>query len=177
MDLSDAMLQVTLQKVGHTHKGLNASVYKIPLPSNSIDGAISINVFNHIEDLEKAIMEINRVIVMGGELVINFTNLFSYYFLAGFLVNRKKESIGRQVYSRWLMPKEFFILLTDNGFEITEYVGNVFVPLYLDVPVIRELLMFADKISTRSILRIFAPAIFVKCKKTRTVTGDNTREG
>lgn len=170
MDLSDAMLEVTLQKVGHSFKGLNASVYKIPLPSKSIDGVFSINVFNHIEDLEKAFSEINRVLVDGGELVINFANLFSYFFLAGLLVNSRQESIGRQVYSRWEKPNTFMNLLESHGFEIVEQVGNVFVPIYLDIPVVREMLIVLDKITTRSFLRGIAPAIFVKCKKVRDVS-------
>ena len=165
IDLSDAMLEVTLQKVGHTHTGLNASVYDIPLPSNSIDAVLSINVFNHIEDLEKALCEINRVLVDEGELVINFVNLFSYYFLAGLYVNHRRESIGRKVYSRWIKLKDIEKLLKDTGFEILEQVGNVFVPIHLDIPVIREIMIFLNKISSRSILRFIAPAIFLKCKK------------
>ena len=165
MDLSEAMLEITLQKAGHNHKGLNASVYKIPLPSNSIDAVLSINVLNHIEDLEKALSEINRVLMDEGELVINFANLFSYYFLAGLLVNLQQKSLGRQVYSRWVKPSVFFNLMKNSGFEIVEQVGNVFVPIYLDFPVIRELPIFLDKVSARSFLRFFSPAIFIKCKK------------
>lgn len=169
MDLSDAMLEVTLQKVGHSFKGVNASVYQIPLPSKSIDGLVSINVFNHIEDLEKAFSEINRVLVEDGELVINFANLYSYFFLAGTLVNFRQESIGRQVFSRWANPKIFLSLLENHGFEIVEQVGNVFVPIYLDIPVIREILIVLDKVTTRSFFRSIAPAMFVKCKKVRNV--------
>lgn len=170
LDISDAMLEMTLQRVGNSHKGLNASVYKIPLPSKSIDAVLSINVFNHIEDINKAFSEINRVLVDGGELVINFTNIFSYYLLAGLIVNLKQESLGRKVYSHWLKPGTVSDSLEINGFEIIEQVGNVFVPKYLDAPIIREIIIFLDKVTTRSFLHIFSPAIFMKCKKVRDAT-------
>jgi ubiquinone/menaquinone biosynthesis C-methylase UbiE len=171
LDLSDAMLQTTLEKVGRSHRGLNASVYEIPLPSHSVEAVLSINVFNHIEDLPKALGEVNRVLTHNGEFVVNFTNLSSYFFAAGLLVNRKQKSIGRQVYSKWLKPRDFMRLLESSGFEIQEIVGNVFVPIYLDVPIIRDILMGLDKISTHSFLRFMAPAIFVKCKKSGDLPG------
>lgn len=172
MDLSDAMLEMTLKRVGNSHKGINASVYKIPLPSNSIDGILSINVFNHIENLNRAFGEINRVLLRNGELVINFTNIFSYYFLAGLFVNLRQESIGRQVYSFWLKPRKIYHLLEKNGFEIIDKVGNVFIPLYLDFPILREIFIFLNKVTTGSFLQVIAPAIFIKCKKVKNVTGN-----
>lgn len=165
LDLSDAMLQSTLDKVGRSHKGLNASVYQIPLPDCSVEKVISVNVFNHVEDLPRALSEVNRVLVDGGEFVVNITNLYSYFWLAGMLVNRKQKSIGREVYSKWLEPGEFLRLLDNCHFIVQETVGNVFVPIYLDLPIIREVLFLLDRISRKGPLRWLAPVIFVKCKK------------
>ena len=171
LDLSDAMLQSTLNKVGRNHKGLNASVYQIPLPDCSVEKVISVNVFNHVEDLPRALEEVNRVLVDSGEFVVNITNLCSYFWFAGIMVNRKQKSIGREVYSKWLRPKDFLKLLASCQFEVLETAGNVFVPIYLDLPVIREVLFLLDKISRRRLLRWLAPTIFIKCKKSGKLSG------
>ncbi len=176
MDLTNEMLEITLQKVGRTHEGINASVYEIPLPSNSVEAILSINVFNHIENIESALREVNRILKDGGELVINFTNIASYFFIAALLVNFRKESIGRRVYSRWISRNKFIRMLKNNGFEITGQVGNVFVPIYLDKPLIRDVLIFLDKISARSIFRDLSPSIFLKCKKVKN-TSNGQKEG
>jgi ubiquinone/menaquinone biosynthesis C-methylase UbiE len=167
LDLSDAMLQSTLDKIGRTHKGLNASIYQIPLPSCSVEDVLSINVFNHIEDLPAALHEVNRVLAIGGEFVVNITNLYSWFLPAGLIVNQKKKSIGRDVFSKWLKPRKFVQLLEKQGFRVEESCGNVFVPISLDRPVLREALIFMDKLSTYSFLKYLAPAIFYKCRKTR----------
>lgn len=170
LDLSDAMLQMTLARVGGNHKGLNASVYDIPLLPRSMEAALSINVFNHVDDLAKALSEVNRVLVNGGEFIVNFNNLRSYFFFAGLMVNRKGKSIGRDVYSHWDKPRDFFALLEKHNFRVQEVAGNVFVPLSLDLPVIREFLIFLDKISRHSFLRLLSPSVFVKCVKTGDLT-------
>jgi ubiquinone/menaquinone biosynthesis C-methylase UbiE len=171
LDLSDAMLQSTLNKVGRSHKGLNASVYQIPLPDSMVEKVISVNVFNHVEDLPKALAEVNRVLVDGGEFIVNITNLCSYFWLAGVLVNRKQKSIGRDVYSKWFAPKAFQKMLMGCHFEVLETVGNVFVPIYLDLPVIREMLFLLDRISRKGVLRWLAPTIFFKCRKAGNLPG------
>ncbi len=168
LDLTTGMLKVTRKKFASTSKefrGINASVYNIPLPANSRDAVISINVFNHIDRPQDALREIHRVLKPGGKLLVNFTNLYSYYLPMAVLINNSHKSIGRDVYSVWSKPGEVKQILNGLGFTITETAGNVFVPLNLDKPVIRNIPLALDKVSRNSLLKWLAPNLFFYCEK------------
>jgi ubiquinone/menaquinone biosynthesis C-methylase UbiE len=162
------MLAVTREKLKANHpvfNGVNGSTYEIPLVSESRDAVISINVFNHIQEPATAIKEINRILRPNGKLLINFTNLYSIYWPFASYINSKHTSIGRDVYSVWSKPKEVSTILSASGFNILDVVGHVFVPLYLDKPVLRRIPIFLDGLSRKAPLKWMAPSLFYYCEK------------
>lgn len=168
LDLTMGMLNVTRDKLKLKHpvfNGINGSAYEIPLASNSRDAVISINVFNHIQEPAKAIREIYRVLRPKGKLLINFTNLYSIYWPFALYIDYKHTSIGRDVYSVWSKPKEVLSLLSSIGFNIIGVVGHVFVPLYLDKPILRKFPIFMDGLLKEAPLKWIAPALFFYCEK------------
>jgi ubiquinone/menaquinone biosynthesis C-methylase UbiE len=168
IDLTLEMLKVTRKKLEHNDyqfNGINASGYKIPLATGSKDAVISINVFNHIEEPLQIISEIHRVLRQGGKLLLNFTNIYSYYFPLALYVNHMHTSIGRDVYSVWSKPSDVTSLLSSIGFSLVEIVGHVFVPKHLDRPIIREIPILLDKVARNNPLKWISPTLFFYCEK------------
>jgi len=168
MDIALQMLNVTRSKLhssSHQFMGINGSIYQLPFENGWFDAAYSINVFNHLEYLKSAFSEVNRILKEDGLFLVNFANLYSYYFPLAFIINRRQKSIGRNVYSRWLSIPQMKHLLDAAGFSIIRSFGNVYVPVYLDQPVIREIPLLLNSISTNSALKWLAPSIFLLCIK------------
>ncbi len=168
IDLALQMLYVTRSKMmslNQQFNGSNGSVYQLPFEDGLFDAAYSINVFNHLENLPRALAEANRILKNDGLFLVNFANLYSYYFPMALIINRKHKSIGRNVYSRWLSISQLKQLLHSAGFSIVKSFGNVYVPVFLDIPVIREIPLIVNRISTRSALKWIAPSIFLLCSK------------
>lgn len=63
------------------------NAYEIPLPDNSVDGAISINVWFHLADIEKASQELSRVLKAGGSFFINTADNDSLKTWKSFYIN------------------------------------------------------------------------------------------
>jgi len=168
MDLTKGMLDVTKNKLKqeeHSFVGVNGSVINIPFANETKDAIISINVMNHIEDFKNSLVEFKRVLKPNGKLLINVTNLYSIYFPFALFVNLRKSSIGRKVYSVWSKPNQVQKELFDIGFDIREVVGHVFVPLFLDKAIIRNIPIFFDKFSNKKFFRKISPVLFYYCEK------------
>ncbi|MCL5961628.1 MAG: class I SAM-dependent methyltransferase, partial [Chloroflexi bacterium] len=109
VDLSIEMLKTTRRKLhpmGKPFAGVNASIYRLPIRDNTFDGALCVNVFNHLDSPDLALRELARVLTPKGTLVVNFANRQSYYWPAAFVINRRRRAIGRNVFSSWLSPSE-----------------------------------------------------------------------
>ena len=55
------------------NKGLNCyfgSIYSIPFKNKSFDGVLCYNILEHLENIEKAVIEIKSVLKHGGKLII-----------------------------------------------------------------------------------------------------------
>lgn len=63
------------------------NAYEIPLGDSSVDGAISINVWFHLADLEKASQELSRVLKTGGSFFINTADNNSLEIWKSFYIN------------------------------------------------------------------------------------------
>ena len=50
------------------------NAYELPIGAQSVDGVVSVNVFFHLANLEKAVEEISRVLKVGGSFFVNTTN-------------------------------------------------------------------------------------------------------
>ena len=172
LDIALQMLKVTRSKMvilDQQFIGTNGSVYSLPFRSDNFDAVYSINVFNHLENPENALSEVNRILKTNGLFLVNFANLYSYYWPMAIFINRKQKSIGRNVYSKWLSVETIKKLLNELGFEILKSVGNVYVPIYLDQPVVREIPLLLNYISSKSILKWIAPSIFFLCRKENSI--------
>jgi ubiquinone/menaquinone biosynthesis C-methylase UbiE len=89
------------------------SVTNLPFKDNSFDFIFSVDVLQHVPDLEKAIKEFFRVLRKGGALIIVDKNKFGLhkkYLIPGRLIQKYKELTGWRYSSfkeRWFNPKEF----------------------------------------------------------------------
>jgi ubiquinone/menaquinone biosynthesis C-methylase UbiE len=169
VDLSPLMLQIAMKNLNDLERlrlrgNANASVYGLPFRENTFQAAISINVFNHLMYPFDALKELARVMVPGGELVVNFPNVYSYFFVPASIINAKQKALGKDVYSSWYKPKTILGLLHRTGYEIVHIKGHVHIPRWLDIPFLRSILRFADKSSRESWLSRYAPIWFIKCR-------------
>ena len=170
LDIAIRMLGVTRSKmlrVSQHFMGTNSSAYEMPFDKQVFDAAYSINVFNHLEKPIIALAEVNRILKINGLFLVNFSNLYSYFWPIAAYINHGHKSVGRNVYSVWYTLKEMREILHNAGFVIEKTMGNVYVPLYLDYPVIREMPIALDAISRRSILKWISPSVFFLCRKNK----------
>lgn len=76
VDISEGAIRVAEEHAKQS--GLNdlityehGSLYKLPLPNASLQAAVYPDVLEHLEDLDSAMQEISRVLVIGGVLVFD----------------------------------------------------------------------------------------------------------
>ncbi len=83
---------------------MNASAIDLPFADNSFDMVFSSFVLEHVPNLNKAILEINRVLKPGGHnicIVPTSTDaVYSFFFYYMYLVKRTFVKIGELVYSK-----------------------------------------------------------------------------
>jgi ubiquinone/menaquinone biosynthesis C-methylase UbiE len=83
-DVSDKLLKVAAKKSGKNFSSLVSDISNLPIMSNSFDGAISFTVLDQIEDLEKVMDEVVRVLKPGGLFLFDispFPTFDFWYFL------------------------------------------------------------------------------------------------
>lgn len=71
------------QALGIYKKSMVASVYSLPFPNSSFATVFSNSVIEHIKDLDRALDEINRVLIPGGQLVITVPSVYLSQYLLG----------------------------------------------------------------------------------------------
>jgi ubiquinone/menaquinone biosynthesis C-methylase UbiE len=171
VDLSVEMLKVTQEKLQQNSllpfSGTNASIYHLPFRAGTFDCVLTINVFNHLEMPSVALCELARVLKLGGKLVMNFANRYSYFWPAAFVITRRQRAISKGVFSSWLSRTEIARYLEDAGFRVIRTIGHVHIPPYLDKPLIRNIIYLLDSISRDSLLSFWAPILFLDCEKVR----------
>lgn len=123
--------------------GCNAEagdVYRLPLPSGSVDFVLFMEVIEHLEHPETAVQEIRRILVPGGRLVMAFPN-DAMFKLARILTLRIREAAYDPGHVRQWTPQEMRVLLNRNGFT-TVFSQNI--PFYF-WPISLHSIMAADK--------------------------------
>ncbi|MBW1842609.1 MAG: class I SAM-dependent methyltransferase [Deltaproteobacteria bacterium] len=98
--------------------GCNAKtgdVYNLPLPSNSVDFVLFMEVIEHLEHPETAIQEIRRVLVHSGRIVIVFPNDMVFK-IARILTLRFREAAYDPGHVRQWTPGDMHDFLTGQGF-------------------------------------------------------------
>jgi len=73
-----------LDKVADYHPDIIADIHKLPMADNSVDAIICIAVLEHVEEPQKAMAEIYRVLKPGGYCFIYVPFLFYYHPMKGY---------------------------------------------------------------------------------------------
>lgn len=70
----DEYIGIDMEQTGHEHKNSKIDVYydgkNIPFPDKSFESVFCSEVFEHVFNLDEIIMEINRVLKVGGKILI-----------------------------------------------------------------------------------------------------------
>jgi ubiquinone/menaquinone biosynthesis C-methylase UbiE len=72
VDISETMLTkaAKLHRMDNRFQPHAGSITELPLPDNSVDGAITVNTLYFVDELDRAFAEIARVLIPGGRIVI-----------------------------------------------------------------------------------------------------------
>ena len=109
------------------------SIYKLALENESVDTVIVSDVFEHLDDLPRALSEIHRVLKPGGIVVFDTIAKTWWSFLSTYLIAQEILGIveaGAHDWHMFINPDQLGMLLTDAGFESTQsdwqgIVGNI----------------------------------------------------
>ena len=163
-DLSKEMLQMTKERIKGQANNFyltESSIYSLPYKDSVFDAIFTVNVLNHIQDIDRALSEMTRVLKTGGGFLLSFHNLSSYYYPAAILLNRNNRAYKKDVYTVWRPYRGFLDKLCEIGLQINQIRGNVYIPIWLDYPVLRTILTIIDKFSRYGPLVKFSPTIFI----------------
>lgn len=98
-----------------------ASATSIPLDSNSISLAVSTEVLEHIQDIDKALSEIYRILKPGGIFIISIPNNYCYKY--------QKKGPHPEHINNWTF-KQFKEYMIHKGFIYLEgYMRGFWIPL------------------------------------------------
>ncbi len=75
---------VILDKVPDYHPDIVGDVHNLPLPDNSVDAVLCLHLLEHVEEPQKAMKEIYRVLKPGGYLYIDVPFIFYYHPMKGY---------------------------------------------------------------------------------------------
>ena len=144
---------------------INGDGYELPFKDESFDGCLCINVIDHVEDHNKLIREISRVLRKDGFVIINFSNSFSFYLPIAFYVNLTRKSVQGDVYTKWFTYGGFKKSLITAKFEIDEIIGQMIFPKQHVSQLLINLLKKLDNVCRRSSLKYVSGSLFVKGMK------------
>ena len=75
---------VVLDKVSDYNPDIVGDVHNLPFEDNSVDAVICMNVLEHVEEPQKAVKEIYRVLKPGGYAYFDAPFLFYYHPMSGY---------------------------------------------------------------------------------------------
>ena len=168
VDISAGMLSVARRR---ELSAVQASVDALPFPDGWFDAVVSFKVLAHVPTIEQTLAELSRVTRPGGHLVLEFYNRYSMRTL----IKRIKQPsrIGQRfndedVFTRFdslstirsYLPQELELVGT-RGVRVLTPVAQVH-----DVPLLREVLAFAERLAGRApLLRDLAGFLVVILRK------------
>ena len=151
IDFSSGMIKEgkkDIDEIGLKNVGLTVgSGTSLPFKSETFDKISCSEVIEHIPNYEDAIIEMIRVLKVGGKLVITTPNWHSLYGLTRKLLNfviavlRKKNS---HPYDEWKTQKEVMNVLKKQGMAIDRNIGICFIPghlTYMLPPILKRVII------------------------------------
>lgn len=146
IDISEQMLAKAKERGLDVRQGIAED---LPFEDNSFDLVYSFKVLAHVEQIKKAMLEMNRVLKPGGTLVAEFYNALSIRHLAKVAGGPGNISTNRteaDVFCRWDTPKQVRSYIP-HGTNFKGFRGvRVFTPAAKahDIPGVRHLLQKAE---------------------------------
>ncbi len=113
--------------VRHGCNVTHGDAYTLPLPSNSVDFVLFMEVIEHLKNPEAAIQEIHRILVPSGRLVVVFPNDWVFN-IARILTLRLKEAAYDPGHVRQWTPRDMQHFLHRQDFTLA-FSRNI--PFYL----------------------------------------------
>ncbi len=77
--LKEKVSYKVLDKVADYHPDIVGDIHNLPFPDNSVDALVCISVLEHVEEPQKAVREMHRVLKPGGYCYIYAPFLFYYH--------------------------------------------------------------------------------------------------
>lgn len=118
-----------------------ANVEKIPLPDNSFNKAIAIDIIEHVQNPKKLCLEVKRLLKENGELLVTFPAAYDHYRNLASWIGRVFLKKGKKIKSRKWNPdahnqrfklKKWINLVEACGFELQKSRSTtLFPPLHL----------------------------------------------
>jgi hypothetical protein len=125
---------------------------------------ILVNVFSRLTKGEKILGELISLLTKQGELVFNFQCITSIFYPFGILINNRKISLSRPVYSQWYTPAQIQDVLSFHGAKVKSWLGHHYIPvpnrLFLLWPGLWIFQLLLSKIFPKA-----CPSVFVVCTK------------
>ena len=156
-DISEEMLQRTRDKFISSKSNdltlINSDCYKLPIDDNYFDLIICIGVLEYLDSEKKALIEMKRIILPGGFVIVTFPNFYKlrnllnpYYYIVRiwtYLFSKKsarsfqssenkkvKIDFNKSTVSRYSL-KGVKKIISNSGFKILEIKGYCFGPFSL----------------------------------------------
>jgi len=170
VDQSDRMLEIAQRK--SESKGfkdkfsfIKSDVGQINTESDTVDLVLCLNAFGHLPHLSKVFREVSRVLKSNGYFIFNYPNLSSFYYPLGFWITRKKRSLIKDVYTRWLGHHEIDTLRSKNNFTTIASLG-LLLPTAFPIAPFHKTRLLGRSFNNKAIVRL-SPIVFdlVQLKK------------
>jgi ubiquinone/menaquinone biosynthesis C-methylase UbiE len=105
-----------------------ASAYDMPFGDASMDAALMVRVFHHLDDPERAMRELHRIVKPGGLLVFNFSNNRNIKRFGQFLLGKAGSPFSPDIVAYYPTlighhPRYINHLLSTVGFKIEKQYG------------------------------------------------------
>lgn len=170
LDISYEMLSVFKKKIPGSDSNLyllNSDINSIPFKDDCVDSVIAIRVLWHIEDNANILKEINRVLKLGGVIILDFPNRCSYFWLLYLLRKKKLSNLPPVFHSSW---KQIKTMLSGFGFDIVDTKGLL--TTYFPSRIFNGLLyniFFKIETKLSTLNPFFSKYIMIKARKVRKV--------
>lgn len=159
LDYNLSMLGYSQGKLKDRTYLVNGDAQKLPYPDQYFDLIYSFKALPHVQNLTMAMSEIHRILRPNGIALLEFYNKFSLKCL----INKN------EYFHHWQTPREITHLVKNAGFTITDITGvriiTPFAALH-NIPVIKSVLQFSERVISKSSLKNLAGYYIVVCRST-----------